>query len=101
MRSLFGRIAKYPLTGTREAREDRITEVLAAVLDHKANTSDSTFAVRLAAGWLEQSDRALSSRCEPMVRDRIVKAREALLKHPGDWIIDTDTQRWIATDSGP
>jgi hypothetical protein len=48
---LFARIARHPLRTGRDAREDRLTEILAAVLDHPGCAS---VAPALAAAWLTE-----------------------------------------------
>jgi len=48
--TLFGRLARHPRTLGREEGEDRLTEVLAAVLDHPACIGLAQWVVR---GWLE------------------------------------------------
>jgi hypothetical protein len=48
--TLFGRIARHPRIPGRDSREDRLTEVFAAVLDHEVCTGLAQYVVR---GWLK------------------------------------------------
>lgn len=82
-RGLFGRIARHPLRAGRDEREDRLTEVVAAVLGHPACADLGQF---LVAGWLDVTlppdDWAASH--------SVGEIREAFRRD--DWVCEIRTQ---------
>lgn len=60
-RSLLGRIARYGITGLRDPREDRLTEICAAVFGAEACEG---LARHVALGWLAAAAAATCSGLE-------------------------------------
>lgn len=83
-RSLIGRIAKYGVSPVRDAREDRLTEIWAAIFnsDHCAG-----FARHVALDWLGSAARDAS------VADRHrLRALAKMLGQDGSWRCRVETQ---------
>jgi len=86
--SLLGRIARHPQRVGRNSAEDRLTEILSAVLDHPQCDG---LAVKLVTGWL--ADGAAGGGAQAVELGRI----EELLTQ-GMWHCSTRTQFIIDVD---
>lgn len=91
--SLFGRIARHGITGLRNAREDRLTEITAAILDHPACHG---LARHVALGWLDEAHDQLSGAHTTEHAEALI----GLLAETHDWVCTVRTQIGFETDSG-
>jgi hypothetical protein len=88
-RSLFGRIARHPVGLARNASEDRLTEIFAAVLEHPACAGLAEF---LTSGWIE----AVLKFDQPGTIPGLSLVRGELKAH--DWLCDVETQVSITVE---
>jgi hypothetical protein len=93
-RALLGRIARYGVSGDRNAREDRSTEILAAVFD--SDWCDG-LARYVAIRWLDQAAHDPRT-VDP---DRIRAAHAALASSAWDWRLKVTTQKPLKTSTRP
>jgi hypothetical protein len=88
---LFGRIACHPVGVGRNEHEDRLTEVLAAVIDHHECPDLAQF---LVSRWIQlelDSEHHVPGAELRELRDRL---------QDGDWDCEVKTQTWVAVDGG-
>jgi hypothetical protein len=87
---LFGRIARHPAGVGRNEHEDRLTEILAAVMDHHECPDLAQF---LVTRWIEPqpgSDRLLAG------VEKLSELSDRL--QDGDWDCEVKTQTRVAVD---
>jgi hypothetical protein len=92
-RGFLGRIARHPTSGARDAREDRLTEVCAAVF---ASPHCSGLARFVAVEWLQAAvtDERLANRA------LLAALRDQLAEDGADWSCNVRTQLSVALPDG-
>ena len=93
-RSLLGRIARYGVSGVRDAREDRLTEIAAGVF---AAEPCADAARHLAVGWFEAAAEMAS---EGPARQRLAGMRGLLDDETAAWSCSVSTQIPFRTSEG-
>lgn len=84
--SLFGRLARHLPTPGRDPREDRLTEVFAAVMAASGNTD---LARHIALAWLTCEAATVTTVCARL------GAIAEILRTPQDWRLEVCTQRFL------
>ncbi len=92
--TLFGRIARHPVGVGRDAREDRLTEVVAAVLD---SPSCKGLARHVAMAWLGDAREHHGAIAK---RGRFSRLHDRLADDGQAWNCEIKTQRSLRTMEG-
>lgn len=92
--SLLGQISRHGVSGLRDPREDRLTEICAAIF---STPPCEGLAIHVARGWIGAA--ASDSRLSSSVRTRFSEL-DALLKIEGEWSCAVSTQVSFASARG-
>jgi hypothetical protein len=93
-RSLLGRIARYGISGVRDAREDRLTEIAAGVF---AAEQCADVARHVALGWLEAAVEMVG---ESPAHQGLARMRGLLGDETARWSCSASTQIPFRTTEG-